>query len=79
MEIINSYFALIHPIRFFSIEIEEYSFHMGLKGEEFFKRRGACSKHYVVKCAFAGLIYFGKKKNTFSLTSLWICYKKSML
>ena len=26
-----SYFALIHPIRFFSIEKEEYSFHMGLK------------------------------------------------
>ena len=28
-----SYFALIHPIRFFSIEKEEYSFHMGLKTE----------------------------------------------
>ena len=30
-EIIISYFALIHPMLFFSIEKEEYSFHMGLK------------------------------------------------
>ena len=28
---IISYLALIHPIRFFSIESEEYSFHTGLK------------------------------------------------
>ena len=32
-EFITSYFALIHPIRFFSIEKEEYLFHMGLKTE----------------------------------------------
>ena len=30
-EIKMSYFALIHPICFFSIEKEDYSFHMGLK------------------------------------------------
>ena len=28
---IISYCVLIHPIRFFSTEKEEYSFHMGLK------------------------------------------------
>ena len=32
-EIIISYFAFIRPMSFFSIEKEEYSFHMGLKTE----------------------------------------------